>query len=1654
MWGRLSNLGSVSTSLRGRLAELKQAASELTSEVLADVEESEAAAREQVEAYKEKRRREGDEQPPMHTDVGQEQQHYAQSNGLAADSPSSSHHPPATDHFASFSTFSSPLHESTVGTAPTPGTPSSFPPSCGAAETGSVMHHNHDQPQSHQLDQAQSHSHHPAEQHQHDMNGYQPYMADTAFSQTPHTVSDHISSNAAAMSDPSQSALSNPFTPAPLTPVLHQKVATSESVNDHEHDGEGAEVNTGNDMMQPHEEDALAPVDVDMNGGSIAHPVDTELTPDGPMLDVTANERINEYSDTHEEVPQPVSSSLHPSTDIDSGHGRHQRLITHLQTLLFQAQSERGEMERSYESRLSRLQHECRVKEDELSSVREQQQENRSKLMAELEQREEQIQQMQQQYATLMQRYEEKERMVESQSTSASLPVGKPLLDVQPQPPSSIEPESSLAASNTSSIPFSLESASEDSLDVQAVLRDSSLSAEEKVNMLVEEIEVLSTLVAEWKQKAMKSQQSTQPAASAPTASTPADSTPTAIADHDSDSSALIESLRAEIDDLNERLESVSDEKEMLSQIMSELRGETEKAVMEATAQAKEQINQQQDTIQRLQQQVAALQSAKARDAPSDSVAPTDESDEVEQLRAELQRVREENAILLQRNQQDAEELAEVQQELFTVTQELQQSQTDATHTESSSDSMPSPSINRTPMTPSKAVSSLRHKVAALQKSNDKLLLFRSQAIAWKQQADQVMHRLLTRKEELRKRLKQNEISWTNQRDLLVQQCRRFEKLALKASGGNMQPSTSVEDQSSGATTSIPTDELVAQHALTQAQLDLAHQQLSMALDQIAALQSHVHDLESKGTNEHADDHAAMDRLRAEFLSVNSQLSDKLAEVESSLRRELADAHEQHRRTKIELSDVRDQLDAKIRACDLLGNSLHMAQDAQHEAEAQLQEMNERHRRERDEAEQRWQEQLRTMQDEWKNRVLEARQEVESLQARQVELQQEWSTQQTKLQQEWSERQAQLEQELQSSRTELEQAQAKLQSVASEPTPSAPSPTHDESYVSELQSQLSSLQEKSALDREDARQHIAHLNERYEQLLANFSQLQAQCRAGLDGEEGQLAQIAEQRSLIEQLQAAQIQQANDARAKLEELTEELASVRAEAKKVEQSRGEASIMSMRLREAMSEADALRKTVREQAAELEGLRNGYGGSDGVGAPSNLPASDLEAELHSLRAQVKSLQLDASSSAALQSDYAALQRNFAMTQTMLNEDRASLEEARKALRETQSKLHEAQEEMDALKARKDEMNDERTNAATVVSSQTISELHDALNSKTDQLVEMQHYVQRLEQDNLTLRQSFELTLAKLKHFSEEEEMVDRRLVVKLLVTYIERKEKEEVLSLMARMLHFSKEDEQRIQQARRGMMGILSSLLSPPPASTTSPIDGSNGTPASLSESFIDFLLQESNKAEAEMKQRQQAAAKSNDGSNGIQSSVRARLAAQQQQELEQQSSRFHESEFESRPNRPAQRTQTPPPPPIEKQQAQPQQPHTPPHQVQSAPPAQSAPVTPANFRPPPTSFYPSPPATVGPKSGPSPFQAPPPPLFAGPPAPLGSLPTAHPQPPMVQPATHTAAPPQFAPFPGNFPPPPPLPAHVGQGAAPLFAPPPSPFAMQPPPPLQSR
>ncbi|TYK14029.1 golgin candidate 4 isoform X1 [Cucumis melo var. makuwa] len=168
----------------------------------------------------------------------------------------------------------------------------------------------------------------------------------------------------------------------------------------------------------------------------------------------------------------------------------------------------------------------------------------------------------------------------------------------------------------------------------------------------------------------------------------------------------------------------------------------------------------------------------------------------------------------------------------------------------------------------------------------------------------------------------------------------------------------------------------------------------------------------------------------------------------------------------------------------------------------------------------------------------------------------------------------------------------------------------------------------------------------------------------------------------------------------------------------------------------------------------------------------------------------------------------------------------------------LKDANQREDALKKEKEE----------ILSKLSISERA---------LGEWKSRVNKLEEDNSKLRRALDQSMTRLNRMSVDSDfLVDRRIVIKLLVTYFQRNHSKEVLDLMVRMLGFSEDEKLRIGAAKQGpSKGVVRGVLGLPGRLVGGILGGSAAeTPAnmasdnqSFADLWVDFLLKENEERE---------------------------------------------------------------------------------------------------------------------------------------------------------------------------------------------------------------
>ena len=286
-------------------------------------------------------------------------------------------------------------------------------------------------------------------------------------------------------------------------------------------------------------------------------------------------------------------------------------------------------------------------------------------------------------------------------------------------------------------------------------------------------------------------------------------------------------------------------------------------------------------------------------------------------------------------------------------------------------------------------------------------------------------------------------------------------------------------------------------------------------------------------------------------------------------------------------------------------------------------------------------------------------------------------------------------------------------------------------------------------------------------------------------------------------------------AELRETYAELKSANVRARKAEEALGEARGGGDKEHDAMSqELETLRAQTRAREAEMDRMRQEVEMAKGI--------ADDFARLRE--------EHDEKCAQARQGESAAKRLQAAM-ERMEQDARASAQRAQTDAQELEAWKRRAEEALrgrDAAERRLQESEREREKIARELSG-------------------AQRYTLKLEAENKTLRRGYEKVLEKVRALSAGEQMVDRRLVVRLIVTYFEQNYDDDVLDLMARMLQFSEQDKKAVGLGTsfigRTIHGVSSWLFNKKEANEFKRGgEAANERDKNLADLWVEFLLHE--------------------------------------------------------------------------------------------------------------------------------------------------------------------------------------------------------------------
>ena len=405
----------------------------------------------------------------------------------------------------------------------------------------------------------------------------------------------------------------------------------------------------------------------------------------------------------------------------------------------------------------------------------------------------------------------------------------------------------------------------------------------------------------------------------------------------------------------------------------------------------------------------------------------------------------------------------------------------------------------------------------------------------------------------------------------------------------------------------------------------------------------------------------------------------------------------------------------------------------------------------------------------------------------------------------------------------------------------APSSTPSGSEVAKLRQLQTMLQQ--------AREGYQSLNQRY-------SALQSECRQLMKTEEDSAATIARLTAQVHRLSAAAAAGVSSAGGLTAMHGHEADEEKSELGLDKIRRGSDVDIAGQLREAamVDRMQQLQFDLANQRKEAEEWKQKCKDAQQQAAALRQQQLSQRAneELDSLRHQVKQLTLDAAAIDSLALDLSVSQK-----------------EREKAEREKNVLKDEVQRLLDKLEHERDDR--EREQAEQRHKHLTLSQqaedshqlaaqnahLTDELSLLTASITQLRDQLVSTQRDNRTLREEVDRVLAeraeaenKLRRYAADMEggqLVDRRLVVKMLTTYYERGQPQDVLDIMFKLLQFTDDERKRVLDSRRGKgwVGSVASILNPFDSERDSVVQQRDD--ASVADLWVEFLLKETAKEE---------------------------------------------------------------------------------------------------------------------------------------------------------------------------------------------------------------
>ena len=423
------------------------------------------------------------------------------------------------------------------------------------------------------------------------------------------------------------------------------------------------------------------------------------------------------------------------------------------------------------------------------------------------------------------------------------------------------------------------------------------------------------------------------------------------------------------------------------------------------------------------------------------------------------------------------------------------------------------------------------------------------------------------------------------------------------------------------------------------------------------------------------------------------------------------------------------------------------------------------------------------------------------------------------------------------------------------PAPFTPVPQSSQPPVSTATSST------SASDAAKVRQlqsMMAQAREGYQSLNQRYSTLQSECRQLMKKEEDSAATIQRLTAQIHRLSAAAAVAVNTAGGMTSAGGHETDEEKSELDIDKGRRGSEVDIAAQLREQamVDKMQQLQFDLTNQRKETEEWKQKC--KDAQQQATLLKQQQqtpqrAEEEIDALRHQLQQLTLD---SAAIDS--------LALDLSVSQKERDKAERERNVLKdEVQRLIGKLEEERDerereqAVQQHKHLTLEQKAEGSDALAAQN-AHLSEELSLLTASITQLRDQLVSTQRDNRTLREEADRVRTeraeadnKLRRYAADMEggqLVDRRLVVKMLTTYYERGQASDVLDIMFKLLQFTDDEKRRVLDSRRsrGWVGSVASILNPFDSERDSG-GVQQREDASVADLWVEFLLKETGKAE---------------------------------------------------------------------------------------------------------------------------------------------------------------------------------------------------------------